>query len=62
MTTYWHKLLSESFSCVKMGQLRDSPDGTADKNLPTNAGDKGSIPNLGRPHMLWAAEPVHHNH
>ena len=62
MTTYWHKLLSESFSYVKMGQLRDSPDGTADKNLPTNAGDMGSIPNLGRSHMLWAAEPAYHNY
>ena len=27
------------------------PGGTVDKNLLTNAGDKGSIPGLGGPHM-----------
>ena len=30
----------------------DSPGGEVDKNLPANAGDKGSIPGLERSHML----------
>lgn len=29
------------------------PGGPMDKNLPCNAGDMGSIPDLGRSHMLW---------
>ena len=32
--------------------FRDFPAGTVDKNLPANAGDMGSIPGLGRFHML----------
>ena len=32
--------------------LRDFPGGTADKNLPADAGDTGSIPGPGRFHML----------
>ena len=28
------------------------------KNLPANAGDMGSIPDLGRSYMLRAASPV----
>ena len=31
---------------------RDFPGGTVVKNLPANAGDMGSIPGLGRSHML----------
>ena len=30
----------------------DIPGGTVVKNLPANAGDTGSIPSLGRSHML----------
>ena len=30
----------------------DSLDGAVVKNLPANAGDTGSIPDLGRSHML----------
>ena len=30
----------------------DFPGGTVVKNLPANAGDTGSIPSLGRSHML----------
>ena len=33
---------------------RDFLDGTVDKNLPTNAGNMGSIPGPGRLHMLWS--------
>ena len=32
--------------------LRDFPEGTVIGNLPANAGDTGSIPGLGRFHML----------
>ena len=35
------------------------------KNPPTNAGDMGSIPGLGRSHMLWsnlATKPVCHSY
>ena len=31
---------------------RDFPDGPVVENLPANAGDTGSIPGLGRFHML----------
>ena len=31
----------------------DFPAGAVDKNLSANAGDTGSIPGLGRPHMPW---------
>ena len=34
---------------------------TVDKNPPASAGDTGSVPGLGRLHMLWANKPVHHN-
>lgn len=35
--------------CVLVG---DFPGGAMDRNLPTNAGDKDSIPSPGRVHML----------
>ena len=33
---------------------RDLPGDTVVKNPPANAGDMGSIPGLGRSHMLWS--------
>ena len=33
----------------------DFPGGPAVKNPPANAGDRGSIPGLGRSHMLTSA-------
>ena len=33
-------------------QIKDFPDGPAVTNLPASAGDTGSIPDLGRFHML----------
>ena len=36
--------------------ISDFPGGMVDKNLPTNAGDTGSIPGPGRFHMLWATK------
>ena len=40
------------------------PDNSMVKNLPANAGDKGSIPSLGRSHMpqsLCSKEPSSHD-
>ena len=31
------------------------PGGSVVKNLPANAGDMGSIPDLGRSHMPWSS-------
>ena len=40
----------------------DFPGGLVVKNLPVNAEDTGSIPGLGRFHMLQATKPMHHNY
>ena len=43
-------------TCTEGGykiQPWDFPGGPVVKNLPDNAGDMGSIPSLGRFHMLW---------
>ena len=40
--------------CVLMSersQSEDFPGDTEDRNPPDNAGDMGSVPGLGRPHM-----------
>ena len=47
--------------------FRDFPGGTVVKNPPANAGDMGSIPDLGGSHMprsnkARATRPVRHNH
>ena len=34
--------------------VRDFPEDPVVKNLTANAGDTGSIPGLGRFHMLWS--------
>ena len=36
---------------LKMVQFRGFPGGAVVENLPANAGDTGSSPGLGRPHM-----------
>ena len=38
--------------CSKTNPSRGFPDGSVGKNPPANAGDMGSIPDLGRSHML----------
>ena len=38
------------------------PGGSGIKNLPTNAGDMGSIPGPARFHMLWNSKPLWHNY
>ena len=42
------------YAFLKIKHL-DFPDGTVDRNPPANAGDRGSIPGLGRFHMLWSS-------
>ena len=37
------------------------PGGSVVKNLPANVGDTGSIPGLGRSHLLGSSWCVHHN-
>ena len=37
-----------------MLDVGDFPGGAVVKNLPTNAGDTGSSPGLGRSHMPWS--------
>ena len=34
---------------------QDFPGGAVVKNLPANAGDTGSSPSVGRPHMPWSS-------
>ena len=40
----------------------DFRGGPVVKSLPTNAGDMGSVPGLGRSHVPWATKPVYHNY
>ena len=40
---------------------QDFPGGLMAKNLPENAGDTGSIPALGRFHILWGTGCMCHN-
>ena len=35
-------------------KIRGFPGGAVVENLPANAGDTGSSPDLGRSHMLWS--------
>ena len=37
-------------------QVLGLPQGTMDKNVPTDAGDIGLIPGLGRFHMWWSSQ------
>ena len=39
---------------VKIQYLMGFLGGSVVKNLPDNAGDTGSIPDLGRSHLLWS--------
>ena len=41
-------------SSVLRVHARDFPGGAVVKNPPANTGDPGSIPGLGRSHMLWS--------
>ena len=41
-------------SATGQGTSRNFSGGTVDKNPPANAGDRGSIPDMGRFHMPWS--------
>ena len=50
---FWLKLLwAGVLSSLQKGEW-DFPGGPVVKNPPANVGDMGSIPGLGRSHMLW---------
>ena len=46
--------INETKSWFFKKRNRDFPGGTVVKNLPANAGDTGSSPGPGRPHMPWS--------
>ena len=48
------KLAARSCASLKETQSGDFPVGPLVKNPAANAGNTGSIPNLGRSHMIWA--------
>ena len=41
-------------STSNSNKVLEFPGDTVDQNTPSNAGDMGSIPGLGRLHMLWS--------
>ena len=41
---------------MKKVHFEDFPGGPVLKNPPANVGDRGSIPGLGRFHMLWGSK------
>ena len=58
-TTSIHKVISGLIIMLtQTAGIRNNyfglPCGTVVKNLPTNAGDMGSSPGLGRSHMPWS--------
>ena len=52
----------ELLTWIKMKRTRGFPSGSVVKNPPANKGDMDSIPDLGRSHMPWSREPIHHHH
>ena len=46
----------------KRSQRQDFAGGSVVKNPHASAGDKGSIPGLGRFYSLGATKPVYHNY
>ena len=42
--------------------MRGFPGGSVVKNLPANAGDLGSIPDLEKSHMPQSHKPERHNY
>ena len=53
--TAWNAAVTSLVGSVKNKKLTDFPACSVDKNLPANAGDTGSIPGLGRFHILWSS-------
>ena len=50
----------KSMSFPSKTVIAEFPGGAVDRNPPANAGDMGSIPGLGRLHMLQSTQPVCH--
>ena len=50
-----------AYLCFKK-EFWDFPNGPVVKNLPASVGDTGSIPGLGRSHILRATKPMLHNY
>ena len=57
----WTKTVAD-ISVNEDGHLQDFSGGPVIKNLPATSGDTGLISGPGRPHMLWATKPIHHNY
>ena len=52
--------LNITWNCYTMQHVfkkleQDYPGGAVVKNPPDNAGDTGSVPGLGRSHILWSS-------
>ena len=47
-------LLPKNSGAVKKEETEGFPGGAVVKNLPANAGDRGSSPGPGRSHMPWS--------
>ena len=48
------RLILLKFQWLKIAVKLGFPGGSVVKNPPTNTGDMGSIPGLGRSHMPWS--------
>ena len=51
MNVYIEKKKNNRVKCILKGNMEGFPGGSGVKNLPTNAGDTRSIPDIGRSHM-----------
>ena len=54
-TTFSRHLYLHVLDAQVIKMILDFPGGSAVKNMPASAGDVGSIPGLGRFHMLWGS-------
>ena len=60
---HWGMVKESSWNFVAIKKsVADFSGGALDKNSPANAGDVGSIPGLGRFHMLGSIELMCHNY
>ena len=53
-STPWKEHYDESRQHIKKQRHQGFPGGPVVKNQPVNSADTGSIPGLGRAHMLWS--------
>ena len=50
----WVASIQTEVSLLTKGMPEGFPDGSVEKNPPANAGDRGSIPDLGGSHVPWS--------